>query len=144
MGLPDRKKPFLSCHIRVQSTGVSSPSPFPCQMFIVEFWRFPGNLQPSLLWLALQGTWEATLFPLLNPSDQRSPLSSFPGCSRHDQSSTGEAGRKPIPDAELRQQDFRCHSTLETNRPQKLIPMHFLSALTGWAFGQRWGRGGEE
>jgi len=42
-------------------------------MVIGELWRFPGNSsvpyiqveQPSLLWLALQGSWEATLCPVL-------------------------------------------------------------------------------
>lgn len=42
-------------------------SPFPCRSVRVELWRFPGNSGvpyiPSSLWLALQGSWEATLFP---------------------------------------------------------------------------------
>lgn len=70
-GASQQEKPLPAASVSGAPEGAASP--FPCQMVIGELWRFPGNSsvpyiqveQPSLLWLALQGSWEATLFPVL-------------------------------------------------------------------------------
>ena len=111
-GISTGKAP--SCCIRVRCTGGSSLS-IPMPDGHRRALEVPRQLQCSLhpsgaaefALAGFAGELGGNSFPCSLPSDEHSPLSFFPGCSKDHSPSTGEAGRKPIPDDQLCQQNFR-------------------------------------
>ena len=92
-----------SCTFSTQSIGVSSLSVLillnQSRANLGGFRAIPAFLTSELNLVHLGWPCRGAACPVPLPSNRRSPFCSFPGCSRDDQSSLGEAGRKPSPDA---------------------------------------------